>query len=126
MAFRSVSVQLPAPTAQKSESQSTVTLSVEQADMQAALHIIDSVVTSGGLVRTEPRQPRPELLVLYNTPIGPTNAISCWVYLVTNSLSVDFTQRARFRSSKAVKNMCDSLADKFSIRYGADSVKISR
>ena len=121
-------MQLPAQTAQKSESHSTVTLSVEQADVQAALHIIDSVVTSDGLVRSEPRQPRPELLALYNTPIGPTNRmISCWVFLGTNgvSVSVDFMERARFRSSGAVKNMCDVLADKFSIRYGADSVKIS-
>ena len=38
---------LPAPTALISESSSTVMLSVEQADVQAALHIVDSVVAKG-------------------------------------------------------------------------------
>ena len=125
MAFRSVYVQLPATTGQTSVSQSKVVLSADQADVQEALRIIDSVVTSGGLICTPPRQPKPGLLILYNTPTGPKNpVISCWVFLTGDSLSVVFSEFGRMRSSTAVRQMCDLLRDRLSSRYGADKVTV--
>jgi hypothetical protein len=105
--------------------QASVSQSELVPDVQEALRIIDSVVTSGGFVRTPPRQWKPDLLVLYNTPVGPKNPMtSCSVFLTEDCLSVDFGERARFSSSKAVREMCGTLADKFSSLYGAENVMV--
>jgi hypothetical protein len=125
MAFRSVDLQLPAPVSMAPASQSKVTFSASDANVQAALHIIDSVVTSNGLVCTPPRQSESGLLVLYNTPVGPQNPIiTCQVFLVGSNFSVVFSEFGKMRSSAAVRQMCDVLRDKFGSYYGADRVTV--
>lgn len=119
MALRDVDVQLTAPTAKALASQSQIVLSANQADVQDALRIIDSVVTSDGLVRT-PHQPQPELLALYDRDL-----VHCSVHLSGDYLCVDFLEDGRMSSTKEVKNMCKSLAQKLGSRFGTERVSVS-
>jgi len=99
--------------------QTNVSLSVNDAQVQEALRLVEGVMVSAGYVR-DTRPPAPEdqahgFIASYGV---------CAVYLQGNRLDVNFVELMQRHSSKAVRKTCGLLKDKLSTRYGSERVKM--
>jgi len=124
---RIVTVNFSAPTGQKS-----VTLSVEDTQVQDALRVIDMVLTSQGFHENTnaPAANEPNPVVSYTRYIGtdlrPLDGPAVWFR--TNRLEVVIMERGN-RSGHLTadgKRICKSLQTELRKRYGVGKVKIER
>jgi hypothetical protein len=119
---RTVAVNFPAP----------AVLMVNDAQVQSALRVIDTALTSQGFHRdtNAPAQTQPDFVVSYTrydgTGLRPLNGPN--VYLRTNRLEVvvvEWGNRSGHLTAHG-KQVCKSLRDALSKQYGAGKVRIER
>ena len=107
------------------EGQSKVTLSVNDAEVQEAMRIVDSVMLSNGFVRNPDE---PGTLASYSkyNGTGPRPIGGPRVLLNGDRLDVTVVEGGNLNShlSKDTKHLCDLLKKEMSNRFGAQRVHI--
>ena len=123
-ASRTVSLRFPAPSGLQ------MVLSVNDKQVQEALHVIDTVLTADGLAR-DPNSPtanEPDLVAIYAryNSTGQRAVGGPSVYFRGNRLEVVVIDGGNMNAplSEATKKICCSLMKELSNRYGANRVKV--
>ncbi len=112
-----VSLTLPAR-----EGQSKVSLSVDDAEVQEALKVIDTVLVSYGLSRVPMSQvPGPDGSIAHyqGAPRG------CSVSLSGSTLFIVFSEFGRRSPTESVKRISSSLAEQLRKTYGTERVRVA-
>ncbi len=119
VAMRNVSLRFSPPGVRQ-----TVVVSTDQADVQEALNLIDSVMISKGMLRDAPPTDVNETgcIAVFRNPKRP---MGCHVFIKDNVLYIAFIERGRSYPSREVKQICDLLYAKLSSHYGTERVKES-
>ena len=118
VAIKRVSVRFPTTTVQ-----SEMRVSVDPALVNEALGMVDKILISEGFDRVwfhnETNQ-----VAGYRFRLNPNElGIRCSVSLKDQGIEVLFSERARFNSSKKVKQTCALIHDQLGDRFGKENVK---
>ena len=98
--------------------------SVNDAQVQAALGVIDNVMVSQGLSRKALHPPDPNLAGNITEYVGSPNS-TCKLFLRDDRLFIVFSEFQGHRLSAGVDGLCDSLADRLKVTYGSKPVTLT-
>jgi hypothetical protein len=109
-----VSLSFPVP-----QQQTNVSLSINDAEVQEALKLVDYVLVSNGYIRDSNPLAKEDrdrgIIAFYGI---------CGVGLKDNRLNVGFVEPHRRHFSTPVRKVIEQLKDKLSSRYGAERVRV--
>jgi hypothetical protein len=120
MAFTSTRVTIPVAVQTGATQPGT---NLASSDFATALSLVDSLMTTNGLVHVTNSMPGGDGLVAAYHKFDPYSPFSCGVFVRTNTLSVEFSQMGRFKPSPSVREINAALKQKLGEHYGSQNVQ---